>query len=92
VRINQGEYQQKELGGRSMNSSLVFNDIEIALIDLEYAAADFNHINSEAGPQGGDDYEELLSKLIRANRAVQLAIFAFGRRSTNGAEASRPAP
>jgi hypothetical protein len=75
-----------------MSSTAVFNDIEIALIDLEYAAADFSHRNAEAGPQDGDDYEELLSNLVRANRAVQLAIFAFGRRSTNGAEASRLTP
>ena len=74
-----------------MSSSPVFNEIEIALIDLEYAAADFNH-TAGARPQNVADYEELLSNLVRANRAVQLAIFAFGRRSTNGAEASRLTP
>jgi len=62
-----------------MNTLPAINDFELTLIELEYATADFGARKASITKTG--DLEELLSKLERANRAVQVAIGALGRQA-----------
>ena len=61
-----------------MNSSLGFHKLEIALIELEYAAADFRHWKPSMMTET-NDFGALLSKLMEANRAAQIALGIFAR-------------
>jgi hypothetical protein len=56
-----------------MKSSMAIRELEIALIELEYAAADFSHRKASEPLEFGD-FDALLSKLMAANRAVQIAV------------------
>jgi hypothetical protein len=53
-----------------MNSSPGLRKIEIALIELEYAAADFCHWKSST--TGPGDLAALISKLMETNQALDL--------------------
>jgi hypothetical protein len=58
-----------------MNSSPAMDRLEITLIELEYAAADFGHWKwSITEPS---DLWRLLPKMMEANRAVQIALDAL---------------
>ena len=61
-----------------MNTLPAINDLELTLIELEYASADFG---ARKASITNADLEELLSKLSGANRAVQTALAALGRLS-----------
>jgi hypothetical protein len=62
-----------------MKHSLGLNELELALIEVEYATADFNHRKaSVAETLELGDFEALLSKLMAATRAVQLALSTLG--------------
>lgn len=65
--------------GRLMNTSPANDALELALIELEYASADFGARKALITKLG--DLEALLSKLVGANRAVQTALAALGRLS-----------
>jgi hypothetical protein len=62
-----------------MNTLPAINDLELTLIELEYATADFGARKASITKTG--DLEELLSKLVKANRAVQNAFADLGRLS-----------
>ena len=68
-----------------MKSSPVLDSAERALIELEYAAADFGHWKASITDDASDfgDLESLLSKLTEASRAVQIAISALKSQSPN---------
>ena len=61
-----------------MKSSMAVSELEIALIELEYAAADFSH-RKASEPLGLCDVDALLPKLMAANRAVQFSVTALGK-------------
>jgi hypothetical protein len=69
-----------------MKSSPVLDGVERAMIELEYAVADFGHWkastteNSESG-----DLKSLLSRLTEATSAVQIAVEALMRRLPDSA-------
>jgi hypothetical protein len=68
-----------------MTSSKIADVLELALIELEYAVADFLHERSSADVEARRrDLAALLSKLLAANRTVQNAIAAL--------DAPRPTP
>jgi hypothetical protein len=75
-----------------MNFSSALDNLEISLIELEYAAADFADRKASIDEPG--DLGALLSKLVEANRALLLAIDALGRSgkatSERRADASPP--
>ena len=56
-----------------MKSSMAVRELQIALIELEYAAAEFSHRKASEPLELGD-FDALLSKLMAANRAVQIAV------------------
>jgi PAS domain S-box-containing protein len=57
------------------------DNLELALIDLEYAASDFSRgQTSFSDPLERADLEALLPKISAANRMVQLALDGFGAR------------
>ena len=62
-----------------MNTSPANDALELALIELEYASADFGARKALITKLG--DLEARLSKLVGANRAVQTALAALGRLS-----------
>jgi hypothetical protein len=66
-----------------LKSSPALDSAEKALIELEYAAADFGHWKASITADHSDfgDLESLLSKLTEATRAVQIAVSALKRRS-----------
>jgi hypothetical protein len=58
------------------------DNLELALIDLEYAAADSSRgRTSFSDPLERADLEALLPKISAANRMVQLALDGFSARS-----------
>jgi hypothetical protein len=58
------------------------DNLELALIDLEYATADFSRGRAAfSGPLERADLEALLPKISAANRMVQLALDGFSARS-----------
>jgi hypothetical protein len=61
-----------------MKWSMAVSELEIALIELEYAAADFSH-RKVSEPLGLCDVDALLPKLMAANRAVQISVTALGK-------------
>ena len=60
-----------------MNSSPTMDRLEITLIELEYAAADFGHWKRSITEPS--DLWGLLPKLMEANRAVQIALDALSQ-------------
>jgi len=69
----------------------VIDNLELALIDLEYAVADIAHCKaSTSDPLRLADLEALLPKAMAARRAVRLAVAALGPTRT-GADAARRA-
>ena len=61
-----------------MKSSKIADVLELALIELEYAVADFLHQQTTGDLEGHRrDLEALMSKLLGANRTVQNAIAAL---------------
>jgi hypothetical protein len=69
-----------------MNASQTFNSLALALIEIQYAAADCARREpSTAEPLEVADLEALLSKLTEASRVVQLAIGELASQSGNGA-------
>jgi hypothetical protein len=61
-----------------MTSSKIADVLELALIELEYAVADFLHQSSSGDPEARrHDLDTLMSKLLGANRTVQNAIAAL---------------
>jgi hypothetical protein len=73
--------------GRRMKSSPALDSVGRALIELEYAAADFGHWKAliTDDPSDFSDLESLLSKLTKATNAVQIAVEALKRRLSNDA-------
>ena len=61
-----------------MKSSIAVSELEISLIELEYAAADFSH-RKVSEPLELWGFDALLSKLMAANRAVQVALGTWGQ-------------
>jgi hypothetical protein len=61
-----------------MKSSIAVSELEISLIELEYAAADFSQ-RKVSEPLELWGFDALLSKLMAANRAVQIAVNALGK-------------
>ena len=70
-----------------MTTSSAFEELEILLIELEYAVADFadSKTSIAATPELGV-LEAMLSKLVNANREVQIAIGDEQRRHPDGAQ------
>jgi hypothetical protein len=70
-----------------MTTSSAFEELEILLIELEYAAADFadSKTSMAATPELGV-LEAMLSKLVNTNREVQIAIGVVQRRHPDGAQ------
>jgi hypothetical protein len=69
----------------------VIDNLEVALIDLEYAVADIAHCKaSTSDPLKLADLEALLLKAVAAKRAVRLAVAALGP-TRMGADAARRA-
>jgi hypothetical protein len=67
-----------------MNSSPALNSVERVLIELEYAVADFDHSKASiAEPLDFSYFERLLSKLMEASRAVQIAVSELKGQSPN---------
>ena len=65
-----------------MESSPYSNSLEIALIELEYASADFAHRKaSMTEPLEFGDLDALLLTLTEAKRMVQVAIGALRRQT-----------
>jgi hypothetical protein len=62
-----------------MKSSVEINALEIAMIELEYAVADLRHVltTSQAEPLKRGDFDALVSQLIAAKGAVQIAASAL---------------
>jgi hypothetical protein len=61
-----------------MAFSKYVKQLEIALIEFEYAVADFRHgLTSKLHPAQTSYLERLLSNLAEANRGVQIAIDAL---------------
>ena len=59
--------------------SQVIEHLEIALIELEYASADFTHRKVLSGlPPDLTDLEAVRAKIQAANRAMQLALEVMG--------------
>ena len=70
----------KPRSARSLGQAV--DNLELALIDLEYAASDFSAgQTSFSDPLERADLEALLPKISSANRMVQLALDGFGARS-----------
>jgi hypothetical protein len=66
-----------------MNSSPAVANLETALIELEYAVADFGDTKASViNPLEFRDLGALVSNLVEANRAVQIAIWARQMRCT----------
>jgi hypothetical protein len=65
----------------------VFDSLEIALIDLEYAAADCSYYGASASdPSERANSEALRAEIMSAKQKVQLALDAWGpRRYRTGA-------
>jgi hypothetical protein len=78
-----------------MKSSPALDSVERALIELEYAVADFGHWKSSMTERlESGDLSSLLSRLTEATSAVQIAIEALKRLlasdvSLNAADARR---
>jgi hypothetical protein len=72
-----------------MKSSPALDSVEKALIELEYAVADFSHWKASTieNSQSGD-LNSLLSSLTEATRAVQIAVEELTRRLSNNASLS----
>ena len=69
-----------------MKSSPALDSVERALIELEYAVADFGHWKASiAENSDSGDLKSLLSRLTEATSAVQIAVEALMRRLPNGA-------
>jgi hypothetical protein len=74
-----------------MKKIMTVRNLELALIELQYASADFKHHkmmkDAYKAPSDFDDYldssdlEASLSSLLSASSAVQIAIVSFKRRS-----------
>ena len=65
-----------------MEYAQVVEHLEIALIELEYATADFaEHRAKGVHVVGVDTLEDVRRKMIAANRALQLALEVLGERS-----------
>jgi hypothetical protein len=63
-----------------MKTSGEINALELALIELEYAVADFRPVSaSQTQPLKRGDFDALVSRLIAAKRAVQIAASALTR-------------
>jgi hypothetical protein len=74
-----------ERGTDGMISSQTLNRLTLALIELQYAAADCARREpSTAEPLEVADLEALLSKLTEASRMVQFAISELASQSGNG--------
>jgi hypothetical protein len=66
------------------------NDLELVLIELEYAAADYSHRQaSTSDPLERADLEALLPKIRVATLAIRIAL--DGMQTSPGGEAPRPA-
>jgi hypothetical protein len=64
-----------------MKSSPALDGVERALIELEYAVADFGHWKASATENSESvDLKSLLSRLTEATSAVQIAVEALKRR------------
>lgn len=58
-----------------MDCARIVEHLELALIELEYASADFAHKTGEpVGPREALDLETVRAKLQAANRAMELAV------------------
>ena len=65
------------------------NDLELVLIELEYAAADYSHRRaSTSDPLERADLETLLPKIRVATLAIRIALDKM--QTSPGGEASRP--
>ncbi len=72
-----------------MNSFQAAQKLEICLIELEYATADFTDGKASTPISGRLDHlEPLLSKLGEASRAVQIAIAAMRTQSATDLHAA----
>ena len=72
-----------------MNSFEAAEKLEVCLIELEYATADFTGAKASAAiSMGLVPLEPLLSKLGMASRAVQIAIFALRTQSSTDLRAA----
>jgi len=61
-----------------MKSKAALDSLELALIELEYASADFHHRRASLGPGDGIiDLRALEAKLMSAQRAVLAAVEAL---------------
>jgi hypothetical protein len=69
-----------------MKSSPALDSVERALIELEYAVADFGHWKASTTENSQPvDLKSLLSRLTEATSAVQIAVEALKRRLPNDA-------
>lgn len=69
-------------GADKMEHTRVVEHLEIALIELEYATADFaEHRAKGVRPVDAAALEDVRRKLISANRALHLALEVLGERS-----------
>jgi hypothetical protein len=65
-----------------MKSSIVVKNLEVALIELEYALADFSYrLKSTRNFSEAKELESLLWKLVAAKCTIENAISALGKRS-----------
>lgn len=63
-----------------MHPLQAIDELELTLIDLEFAAADF--IARKASINKPNDLETLVGKLAAANRMIQISVAALGASTT----------